>query len=81
MGRVGKPVGPLCHKSPRPNMGNSGGERIDVAIDPINLGQTGGKPLVLDAAMLDQLFVDCADHFGMNMGRNPAIIGNLAEAP
>ena len=49
-------------------MGNSGGERIDVAIDPINLGQTGGKPLVLDAAMLDQLFVDCADHFGMNMG-------------
>ena len=46
--RILEPVLPIGNKGPRANVGQTIGERIDVAIDAIREGDLLGKPVFVD---------------------------------
>ena len=80
--RVGEPVGAVGDKRPGADVRDTVGERIDVAIGAVRELDLLGEPILGDALGAGaQELVERADQLGVVVGRDLAVVGNLADLP
>ncbi len=82
VGRVLQPIGAVGDEGPGADVGDAVGERVDVAIGAIGEGNLLGEPVLRHAALrTHQVAVERADHLGVALGGDLAIVGKLANLP
>ena len=79
--RVAEPVRPVGNIRPCPNMGDTGHQGINIAIDAIELRDLRRDPVDRQAVAVCQFTENPRQKAGMNIRHSLSEIGNLADIP
>ncbi len=81
MHRIVEPVRPIGDECPGPDVGDAVGERVDVAVGAVGIGDLPVEPVVRNAARAGEEGEQRLDQLGMVGRRDLAIIRHLAGFP
>ncbi len=81
MAFVRQPATPLGHIGPRPHIGQTLGEGVNVAICSVNPADLSGNPILRNVAILMQEIVDFPQKRRVFAPADTAEIGNPAYIP
>src|SRR5262249_24320283 len=79
--RVGEPVRTVCRKGPGPDVGDTGRERIDVAVGEVRQRYLAAEPVYRNPTLAPQKSIEGDHQLRVRGRRDLTIVGDLADLP